>query len=139
MYPHIQQFASWLSQFKINSPLRSHSAVGLIFVVESALTVEQIYHTWDCFPWTAANQLANCFIRYILFPGSCAGAPSQRAWDEALHWTCLLNTDCYLSLTGMATSISNVPSSHDVSSLGAQMLYLNMGIEESWYDHQERY
>jgi len=27
MYPHIQQFASWLSQFKRNSPLRSHSVV----------------------------------------------------------------------------------------------------------------
>jgi len=28
-------------------------------VIDSALTVEQIAHRWDCFPWTADNQLAN--------------------------------------------------------------------------------
>jgi len=74
----------------------------------------------------------NLQIALFILQIPCCYSCSQALVHGLLHkepgmrpWTCLLNADCYLSLTGMATSISNVPSSHDISSLGAQMLAIS--------------
>jgi len=94
MYPHIQQFASWLSQFKRNSPLRSHS------VVEASICGRLCTHSGTnsphirLFPLNCCQPTCKLLYSYYRYPVTthvprllCRGSFTKSlGWGPALNW-----------------------------------------------------